>query len=465
MSFDFSNLPIDSLEKHDAFMKSERKHVLMITNHGIHQWQIIPGLPDTGGQNVFVNKFTAEMVRLGFKVTIANRGGYPHPRTNERRCGLRYKDEHQRIVYLEDDKSEFIRKEDMVEQVEQLAAWLGAFMEAEGTKVDLIISHYWDGAQIGVLYNRALSERVKHYWVPHSIGSIKKRNVSPDQWEELRIDERIEIEHDFMSELDGVAATSAAIREAALNDYDYSGRILYLPPCVDTELYHPRDIAKDDAVWDFLSEHSGLTPEELRERKIVTEISRTDTTKRKDVLIKAFAKIQERVPKCLLVVSVDDNKEELAGKLRKLIDEGDLRDYVAVYIPDEVLPQIYAVTDVYCTPSVMEGFGMSAQEAAASGAPVVASDLVPFVSEFLLGDGDEVEVVEFAAGHEPLKLGEGAIVVKADDVEGFTHAVEMLLTADDLRERMAKSAYHITIPYFTWPNRVAAFLEEISVSP
>lgn len=54
-------------------------HILMITNHGMHQWQVVPGLPDTGGQNVFVNEFSQALANLGFEITIVNRGGYPDP--------------------------------------------------------------------------------------------------------------------------------------------------------------------------------------------------------------------------------------------------------------------------------------------------------------------------------------------------------------------------------------------------
>ena len=105
---------------------------------------------------------------------------------------------------------------------------------------------------------------------------------------------------------------------------------------------------------------------------------------------------------------------------------------------------------------------MSAQEAAATGVPVVASYLVPFVTEYLLGT--DVEEVHFEGGHQPLKLGNGAIVVQADDVNGFAHALEMLLSNDDLRKTMGQNAYHVTVPYFTWQNRVTVFLKEIGVN-
>ena len=427
---------------------SSRKHVLMITNHGIHQWRVIPGLPDTGGQNAFVNQFTAALAKLGFRVTIVNRGGYPHPVTGERRKGVRYRGDYQRILYLEDGLPDFVRKEDMDERIPYLVESLKRFMDAETDKVDLIISHYWDGAKLGVLYNRTLPQPATHIWIPHSLGAIKKRNVSPQQWPDLRIDERISIERSLMTggELDGIGATSSKIRQSLEEDYGCAGRILFLPPCVDPERFHPREVPDEDEIWPFLSQRCGLSPEEVRHSKIVTEISRTDATKRKDVLIRAFAAIQRRVPNSLLVVSIDENAGALAGDLEQLIRSLDLQDRVAVVGSiSELLPIVYAVTDVYCTPSVMEGFGMSAQEAAATAVPIVGSHLVPFVSEYL--------------------LGKGAIVVQADDVDGFAAALELLLTDDDLRREMGTNAHHITIPYFTWSHRVAAFLDQIGGSP
>lgn len=101
---------------------------------------------------------------------------------------------------------------------------------------------------------------------------------------------------------------------------------------------------------------------------------------------------------------------------------------------------------------------MSAQEAAATAVPVVASHLVPFATEYLLGGGG------FEGDGQSIKQGKGAVIVQADDVNGFARALEMLLTDDDLRKEMGENAYRITIPYFTWHNRVPAFLDEIGES-
>ena len=453
-----SQLTPDSPGSHAAFLASPRKHVLMITNHGVHQWDIVPGLPDTGGQNVFVNQFTAALARCGFKITIVNRGGYDHPMTGAIQTGLHYKDQNQRILYLQDDKNEFVRKEDMHEQIPGLVRSLDAYLSAERTRIDLIISHYWDGAKIGALYNKMLPEHLKHVWVPHSLAALKKRNVNVDKWTDLRIDERLYAEVELIQYLDGIAATSSTIRKTLIDDYGYSGPDLFLPPCVDIERIHPRAVPEDDDIWDFLSQRSGLSKEGVRECKIITEVSRTDTTKRKDVLIKAFAKVLPRFPRSLLVVSIDDKEKELSRELRELIVDCGAGGNTAVAGSIwDLLPALYAVTDIYCTPSVMEGFGMSAQEAAATKVPVVSSSLVPYVVEYLIGENPE-EIWRDGNSGTTISKGDGAFIVKPDDVDGFAYGLEILLSNEPLRVEMGENAYHCTIPYFTWDNRVKDFL-------
>ncbi|MFP4617597.1 MAG: hypothetical protein ACLFMZ_02025, partial [Spirochaetaceae bacterium] len=157
------------------FLKSERSHILMITNHGIHQWEVVPGLPDTGGQNVYVNQLTDVLADFGFKITIVNRGGYPHPTTGEMRRGRRYKDARRRILYIEDTTREFVRKEAMKPQIPELVDFLYSTLDKEGQKTDLIVSHYWDAALLGAEFNDRLQEPLPHLWVPHSLGAIKKR--------------------------------------------------------------------------------------------------------------------------------------------------------------------------------------------------------------------------------------------------------------------------------------------------
>lgn len=452
----------DSPDLHESFLRSDRPHLLMITNHGIHQWQVVPGLPDTGGQNVFVNQFSEALAELGYRLTIVNRGGYPHPRTGEDQAGLRYRDRHLRILYLQDGKPEFVRKEDMGDQMPGLLESLKALLSDEASNIAAIISHYWDAGYLGMLWNRSQERQRPHIWIPHSLGEIKKRNVPAERWGPLRIEERIRAEGALLQEVSAVAATSATIRTSLTSDYGFAGLITTLPPCVDPQRYHPREVAVDDPIWPFLAGRGTHDPEEIPEYKIITEISRTDRTKRKDVLIRSFAEAHREQPQTLLIVSIDDTEAELAQELRALIGQLGLEDAVLVVgsVWDE-LPTLYAISDIYCTPSIMEGFGMSAQEAAATEVPVVASHLVPFATEYLLGEDPRSRSV--AGSSTELRLGEGAIVAEANEVEAFAAALRLLLEDDELRDAMGNAAHRITIPAFTWSHRTRAFLEEVSL--
>ena len=263
-----------------------------------------------------------------------------------------------------------------------------------------------------------------------------------------------------MREVDEIASTSAAIEISLKEDYGYLEQTLFLPPCVDPDRYHPRNIPSDHQIYTFLSQHCGLSPSQVANSQIITEISRTDSTKRKDVLIKAFAMIEQKNPNAMLVMSIDPSNEALSTTLINLINELGIEKRVAVLGSVwEQLLQIYAVSDIFCTPSIMEGFGMTSQEAAATAVPVVASHLVPFVTEYLLGK--QVEELVPAEGGQPIKVGQGAVVVQADDINGFAYALDLLLSDASLRSRLGKCAYQITIPYFTWKNVVTKFLQDI----
>ena len=450
---------IQRFDANRAFLENPRRHVLMITNHGIHQWEIVPGLVDTGGQNIFVNEMTRAMTELDLKVTIINRGGFPHPVTGEKRSGIDCKNSNQRILYIEDSTKKFVRKEDMNEQIPELVDNLYEELQEDKLPVDMIISHYWDGAKIGYLLNERLEQKVQHVWVPHSLGNIKIKKLKEEEKQELRIFERIEEEKEILKHVDGVAYTSEEIRRSLKEEYHYESDI-FLPPCVDTDRFFPQRPEDDDPIWQFLASEGPRTAQEFKDRYVITEISRTDHTKRKDVLIKAYKKVREKRKDTTLIVAVDEKRRDIAHELHTLIDELDLSEEITTVgsVMDQ-LPSIYAVTSIYCSPSVMEGFGMSVQEASASAVPVVASDLIPYATEYLLGD--QVETVPIDGTKEALKKGQGAIVVPSDNVDGFAQAILYLLENLEEKQKMGVNGYRITVPHFTWEKMTENFLNKI----
>ncbi len=445
---------------HEKFLTCKRKHIVMITNHGIHQWRIIPGLADTGGQNVFVNNMTDGLVEAGAKVTIVNRGGYKHPVTGKMRRGIDYKDFRQRILFIEDGTDSFVRKEDMNDYIPGLIKFVKQALVDEDIRIDLLVSHYWDAGKLGFLLNDELN--IEHVWVPHSLGALKKKQVDSSRWEDLRIDERIETEKQILTKVDQVGYTSFDIRKSLRQDYGYEAG-LFLPPSVDTKRFHPRDMPEDEDIWNFLEDKSKLSAEEIRKRHIITEISRTDYTKRKDILLNAFARVKAEFENVLLIVAVDRDRKEIAEELDRIVEKNGIEDDIVMVgsVFDE-LPYIYAISCIYCTPSVMEGFGMSVQEAAATGVPAVASDLVPFAREYLAGDN--TEELQCVRSRHPIQKGEAAMICHADDADCFTEALLYMLKNRDIREEMADKAFDITIPHFTWERRIRDFLKNVKIT-
>jgi mannosylfructose-phosphate synthase len=432
-------------------------NILQITNHGMHDWQVTPGLPDTGGQNVYVNQLTDALVHLGHRVTITNRGGYPHPLTGEPRTGTSTRhDGRARLAYLTDDTPAFVRKEDMAEQLPALTAALAELMHE--SSFDLVLSHYWDAGALGMLANARLATPPPHLWVPHSLGMLKSRNVEPRARAALRIDERIEHERRIIAGVDGVVSTSGAIGASLEAEYGHAARY-FVPPGVDADVFRPRADAECSEGWNLVAGLLDRSVEEVRGRPLIMEVSRTDRTKRKDVLIRAFATVREHVADALLAVSIDPVNRPLHDELQKLIDDLGVRGEVAVLgsVWDQ-LPCLYAISDVFCTPSIMEGFGMTSQEAAACATPVVASENVPFAVEYLLGPNPVRTTTP--TGVDVL-VGEGATVVPIDSVEGFAASLVNVLTDADLRHRQGHAANAITVPAFSWDGLARRLLDDL----
>lgn len=443
----------------DQFNSSSRPHLVMVTNHGMHEWKVDAGLPDTGGQNVYVNQLSATLRKLGFRITIYNRGGYEHPKTGSLRRGTFYRNGEERLTFLEDSRDEFVAKEEMFPLLDELAADLARRLQ-EGTPPVLLVSHYWDGAEIA---GRALSKLPfdpAHIWIPHSLGALKREGTDPKRYAELRLDDRIAVEGEILRRVTLVGATSQATRRVLSEEHGVHNA-LFLPPCVDDDRFNPETARNDSSAVELLAEATGLSPKAVRAASVITEVSRTDRTKRKDILIEAFAKVHRWFPETLLAVTIDPGAGELYRELTALITDRGLGGRVAVLGSIwEHLPSLYGTTAIYCTPSIMEGFGMSIQEAAACGVPAVASSRVPFAVEYLRGE----RCKRLPAGDETVEVGEGVIVVPTDSVEATATALEMLLADDKLRASLAEGAYRITIPRFTWERVTRSFLSEAGIA-
>ena len=106
------------------------------------------------------------------------------------------------------------------------------------------------------------------------------------------------------------------------------------------------------------------------------------------------------------------------------------------WVGDETLPGLLSAADIFCYPSVYEGFGLPPLEAMATGTPVVAGDY-PCAREV---------------------LADAATIVDPYDVEALSQAL-LDLAADPLRRRNLGFAGRARASRFTWERTASQTME------
>jgi glycosyltransferase involved in cell wall biosynthesis len=163
-----------------------------------------------------------------------------------------------------------------------------------------------------------------------------------------------------------------------------------------------------------------------------------DRTKRKDLVLAAFAEIAAKHPDCYLLIGGGPDNEVFESLHRQLEFTSRLkgRAFLLGAIPDEFIGPMFSVADIYATASEMEGFGMSVSQAASAATPVVSTNTIPF-----------------SIHHAP----DQALLFEPGDKRGLVDALDLLLS--DPAE-LARRGQEIekTLEELDWTTRAGDFL-------
>jgi glycosyltransferase involved in cell wall biosynthesis len=146
---------------------------------------------------------------------------------------------------------------------------------------------------------------------------------------------------------------------------------------------------------------------------------RLRTRKAVAVLIEAFARVHSRVPATRLRLAGDgEQRPALEEQVRRL----ELADAVRFEgaVPHDRMAELYAAADLFCLPSLYEGFPLAILEAMAAGLPVVATRV--------------------AGTPEAIEDGVHGRLVEAEDVAGLAAALLDLIEDEEGRRRMGRQA-------------------------
>ncbi len=405
-------------------MKSrDPRRIMMITTHGYVGAEPEFGMPDTGGQVVYVLELSKCMARMGYRVDILTRrfDDQPMIETVNKRV---------RIVRLPCGGEHFIPKETLCDSIPEWVENAARWIKVERLKYTLLNSHYWDAGLAGHLLASRLG--ASHIHTPHSIGAWKRDNMDGDPLElEARYNfhQRIRTEKVIYDECDLVVATTPTQRDLLIDsEYDVPrDKIRVIPPGYDDQRFYPVSLASRTAMKRNLGVRGPL----------VLALGRLAKNKGYDLLLRAMPVVFQRVPEARLLLAIgssepNEAERQILNGLHDLARELKIDKQVIFkdYIPDDQLADHYRAADVFALSSRYEPFGMTAIEAMACGTPVVATT-----------EGGLCEQVAW---------GIEALYANPFDHEAFGHTLAIVLQHPRISAQLAKFGPRKARASYTW---------------
>lgn len=156
-------------------------------------------------------------------------------------------------------------------------------------------------------------------------------------------------------------------------------------------------------------------------------------------LVHAFALIERRVPLARLRIVGDGPEHANLVELAHTLGLDGRVDFLGG-LPDVEVRRAYAHSDMFCLPSVQEGFGIVFLEAMAAGLPIVSTTA--------------------AAIPETVRHGETGILLPPGDVHAIAGAL-LLLLSDPQRRAQYGQAAQAAVGTYDWLRVAEIFLREI----
>ena len=191
-------------------------------------------------------------------------------------------------------------------------------------------------------------------------------------------------------------------------------KIMIVPNGVDTHIFHPQDRNQ-------MRRKLGYKIDE----RIVVSSSRLTPKNGLDYLIRAVGK----VPRLNLLIIGDGEQKK---SLQTLINRLNLADRVFLlgYLEHSKLPGYLNMADIFCRPSINEGFGISFIESMACKIPTIGTNV-----------GGITDIITD---------GKNGLLVPPEDTEALTKVLKRVLQDKNLRRTIAEEGLKTVKEKFTW---------------
>jgi D-inositol-3-phosphate glycosyltransferase len=386
------------------------------------------GGKDAGGLNVYVRELARQLEACDVEVDIFTR------RADTDTPDVVQVSDRVRVMSIDAGPAEPVPKDDLFCLLPEFASEIALFSLRDGSRHDVIHSHYWLSGWTAYLLQRYWNAPTVHMF--HTLARLKNAVAGAASQESPL---RLQVERRLLDVMDNVIAPNPDERaEMVWRMGADNARICVIPPGIDLDLFHPHDARAARARLD------------LPENPLVLFVGRVDAMKGIDVLIDSFQMLRRRqwddLPPRLVFVggTLEDPAGPVLGpdleRVARRAQELGIRDDVIFRgsEPQDLLPEYYAAATVAVVPSRYESFGLVAVEAMACGLPVVASR----------AGGLKFTVEEGISG----------LLVSSGDAPGFACAMDRIIRDRDLRASMQVGARQAAIR-FSWQTIGPALLQ------
>ena len=376
--------------------------------------------------NVYLDQLSRTMADRGVDITVFTR------RVDANTPTVTRVQERYSVVQIESGPVASIPIPAMRRYAGDFANSVERWIRSEGTRPDIVHSHYWLSGRCGVRLKDSLGIPLANSF--HTLGKVK--DAARTDRESPSTTDRLLTEQEVIARSDCVIASTPYEFDDLLEHYGASPeRLCVSPPGVDHDIFHPGD--KGQARQRL----------ELGDEQIVLFAGRVQAHKGTDVAVQALTHLVERdVPGAegtvLHIVGGASGREgddELV-RCHETIAQNGLNERVRFFdpLPHRELADHYRAADVVIVPSRSESFGLVAAEAQACGTPVVAANTggLPYV----------------------VNAAESGLLVDHHDPRAFAVAIAAILDHPSFAERLASGGVAFS-KKFSWDATAERLLE------
>ena len=358
------------------------------------------GTESAGGMNVYISKLSLGLEKLGFSIDIFTKS---HSECTDKIVNI---SSNIKLIHI-DSVPENVPKENLYEYIEPFKIQLINYIKDNKLTYDIIHSHYWLSALIGIDLSRHLD--IKNVVTFHTLAEIKNQTYGQEKESILRSNKEKEI----VINTNSIIVSTFHELEVLIQYHEAnSSKVNVIPPGVDLSLFNPLSMSKS------------IKQLGLDKHPIILYVGRIDPIKGLPVLIEAMKYLKgDNHPK-LLIIGDNTTQNLTTKKALDLIIEYELNEHITFIGPVEqtLLPLYYNAASLCVIPSHYESFGLVALEAMACKTTVIGTK-VPGL-ESIIEDHHNGVLVEV---NSPIKLAA---------------AIEELLSNNQLNLVLAENGYN-----------------------